>query len=267
MLDGITLGRYIPTGSVVHNLDPRAKIIAVMLLIISILAARQPITYMVITTFIILVIIAAKIPLTAVLRSLRLLWIVLLCGFIFQAFFTPGQALTTLGPLTITREGLLGAGEMLWRLANLITVASLLTYTTTPIKLTAGMEYLLSPLRRFKVPVHELTMMMTIALRFVPTLLEEAQIVMKAQQSRGASFTRGNLWRRAMSLVPLLVPLFAGAFRRAEELATAMEARCYRGGVNRTRMSELVVGRADQVAVTACGVLLIATVVLRFIQV
>lgn len=265
MLEGITLGRYIPASSIVHNLDPRAKVIGIMLLIISILAARQLSSYIVITTFVILVIIAARIPLLAVLRSLRLLWIILLFGFIFQAFFTPGYVVLTMGPLTITREGLIGAGEMLWRLANLITVASLLTYTTTPIKLTAGMEYLLSPLSRFKVPVHELTMMMTIALRFVPTLLEEAQMVMKAQQSRGASFTRGNLWRRAMSLVPLLVPLFAGAFRRADELATAMEARCYRGGVNRTRMNELVAGRVDQIAVTACGGVLVVTVALRFI--
>jgi energy-coupling factor transport system permease protein len=265
MLEGITLGRYIPGRSIIHTLDPRAKIIAVMLLIMSILMAGEPLLYLGLTSLIVVVLSMAMIPLGAVWKSIRLLWLILLFGFVFQAFFTPGQVMLTLGPLTVTREGLVGGGTMLWRLVNLITVASLLTFTTTPIKLTAGLEYVLAPLNRVRVPVHELAMMMTIALRFVPTLLEEAQLVIKAQQSRGAAFTRGSIWRRAMSLVPILVPLFAGSLRRAEDLATAMEARCYRGGVNRSRMNELAAGRADRVAVSLCTVIFLLSAGLRII--
>lgn len=265
MLEGITLGRYIPGRSIVHNLDPRAKIIAVMLLIMSILMAGEPILYFGLTLLIIVVLIMARIPLVAVWKSLRMLWLILLFVFVTQAFFTPGQVVSTMGPFTVTREGLVDGGTMLWRLVNLITVASLLTFTTTPIKLTAGLEYVLAPLSRLRVPVHDLAMMMTIALRFVPTLLEEAQLVIKAQQSRGAAFTRGSILRRAMSLVPILVPLFVGSFRRAEDLATAMEARCYRGGVNRSRMNELVTDRTDLAAVSLCTMVFLLSVGLRII--
>ena len=177
---------------------------------------------------------------------------------------TPGTTLVAWGPLSITGEGVKQAVQMSARLIYLILISSLLTFTTSPIALTDAIERLLSPLKRFKLPVHELAMMMTIALRFVPTLLEETDRIMKAQMARGADFSSGNIIKRAQNLVPILVPLFISAFRRADELATAMEARCYRGGDNRTRMKELSLGLNDAVATLTIIMLVLVLAWLRW---
>lgn len=263
MFEGITIGQYIPGNSLLHQMDPRGKILSVMAIILAILTANRWLAYIVLTIITIVAIACSGIPLRAVWRSLRLLWAILLITFLLQVFFTPGEVVWVLGPLNITREGLALGAQVLWRLVLLVIVSSLLTLTTTPLNMTFGLEYLLSPFKRVGLPASELAMMMTIALRFVPTLLEEARLVMKAQQSRGANFTSGSLMNRVRSMVPLLVPLFAGAFRRAEDLATAMEARCYQGGANRTRMNSLKFSVRDYGLSALCGATLVVTVAIR----
>lgn len=255
MLTDIMLGQYFPGNSFVHKLDPRSKIVLTLVFIFSIFMASSYSGYLILGIFLCLVTLVAGIPVSIMLRSIKPLWIILVLTAGIHMFMTPGTTWIEIGPLSITEEGLRQGIQMSARLVFLILMSSLLTFTTSPIALTDAIERLLSPLKHVRVPVHELAMMMTIALRFVPTLLEEADRIMKAQMARGADFSSGNLLKRGQNMVPLLVPLFISAFRRADDLATAMEARCYRGGEHRSRMKELHLGIRDLGAVLSVGIL------------
>ena len=245
MLKDITIGQYFPGDTIVHRLDPRIKIIIISLFIGSLFFINSFIPYIFILGFILAVVKISEIPLKFIIKGIKPLLFIILITFTINVFLTKGEVLYELGPLVVTKEGLSLAVFMALRLIFLITGTSLLTLTTSPIALTDGIEKLLSPFKKVGLPAHELAMMMTIALRFIPTLLEETDKIMKAQMARGADFESGNILSRAKNLVPLLVPLFINAFRRADELATAMEARCYRGGDNRTRLNELKLKRLD----------------------
>lgn len=239
MLKDITIGQYFPGDSIVHRLDPRIKILIIAMFIASLFFVDSFFPYIFIVLFIGTVIKVAKLPVKFILRGLRPLMFIIMITFFINIFLTQGEVIFEIGPLNITKQGLSRAAFMALRLIFLITGTSLLTLSTSPISLTDGIEKLLMPLSKIGLPAHELAMMMTIALRFIPTLLEETDKIMKAQMARGADFESGNILRRARNLVPLLVPLFINSFRRADELATAMEARCYRGGEGRTRLNEL----------------------------
>ncbi|SHK19967.1 energy-coupling factor transporter transmembrane component T family protein [Desulforamulus aeronauticus] len=234
----ITVGQYYPGNSLVHRLDPRAKLLAMPLIMAGVLLAQGPVGYLAAGLPILFGYAMAKVPLAALWRGMRFLWIFLIISLILQAVTYPGETLWEWGIISVSREGLLLGLRLIYRLVLLVLAAMLLTMTTTPVNLTGAMEKLLQPLKRLGVPVHELAMMMTIALRFVPTLLEEAEVVMKAQQARGGSLTTGSLEKRLGAAVALLVPLLAGSLRRADELAIAMEARCYRGDNGRTRLKQ-----------------------------
>lgn len=260
MFRNITIGQYIPGDSIVHKLDPRIKIIITFIFIVATFLINKLSGYLFAVFYLYLIITISKIPFSYILKGLRPVIIILLLTVSLNMFFTPGGTiLYTLGPLKITTTGLRLAVFMGLRLIFLIIGTSLLTLTTSPISLTDGIEHILKPFSRIGVPAHELAMMMTIALRFIPTLIEEAEKIMKAQMARGADFESGNIVKRAKGLVPLLVPLFISAFRRADELAVAMESRCYRGGQNRTRMKQLKIQPRDYqaLAVTLIMVLLI----------
>jgi energy-coupling factor transport system permease protein len=260
MFRNITIGQYIPGDSAVHKLDPRIKIIITFIFIVAIFFINKLSGYLLAVLYLYLIIAISKIPFSYILKGLRPVIIILLLTVSLNMFFTPGGTiLYTLGPLKITTNGLRLAVFMGLRLIFLIIGTSLLTLTTSPISLTDGIEHILKPFSRIGVPAHELAMMMTIALRFIPTLIEEAEKIMKAQMARGADFESGNIVKRAKGLVPLLVPLFISAFRRADELAVAMESRCYRGGQNRTRMKQLKIQPRDYqaLAMTLIMVLLI----------
>lgn len=263
MLTDITLGQYFPGNSFLHHLDPRAKIIGTMMFIVAIFFADSLLAYSIVTAFVVLNFIISRLPTKLILKSLRPLWIIIVFTMGVHIFTTPGDVVWQYGILHVTREGIYQGSRMTGRLIYLIVFSSLLTYTTSPIVLTDGIEHLLNPFRRIGVPAHELAMMMTIALRFIPTLLEETDRIMKAQTARGANFTSGSLWQRGKNMIPLLVPLFVSAFRRADDLATAMEARCYRGGEGRTRMNELSYTYRDGIAMTA---VLLVTVVLATLR-
>ncbi len=249
MLKDITIGQYYPGESQVHRLDPRTKLVITFLFIVIIFFIRHYIAYTFVLAFMLFVIFLSGIPFKYVAKGLRPLLFIILLTFFINVFFTPGEHVLFRGWFfVVTKEGLKQGVFMALRLIFLVTGTSLLTLTTSPIALTDGIELLLNPLRVIRFPAHELAMMMTIALRFIPTLLEETDKIMKAQMARGADFESGNLFHRAKALVPLLVPLFISAFRRADELAMAMEARCYRGGANRTRMKILTIGLRDYLA-------------------
>lgn len=247
----MTLGQYYPGNSFLHKMDPRAKILCTMIFICAIFLANNPWSYLVVTLFTALCISLSGVPFRLIVKAVKPLWVILVFTLVIHLLTTPGTEIFRLGPVKITEEGVKNGVFMTLRLVFLIAFSSLLTYTTSPIVLTDGIEALLMPFRRFGVPAHELAMMMTIALRFIPTLLEETDRIMKAQSSRGADFTAGNIWQKAKSMVPLLVPLFISAFRRADDLATAMEARCYRGGEGRTKMHRLVYTGNDRIAFAA----------------
>ncbi|MCK9445082.1 MAG: energy-coupling factor transporter transmembrane protein EcfT [Tissierellaceae bacterium] len=265
MLKDITIGQYFPGNTLIHKLDPRIKIIIISLFIFSLFFIKSFIPYIFILGFILMVVKISKVPLKFILKGIRPLLFIILITFFINIFMTRGEVLFELGPLTVTKEGLRLGFFMGIRLIFLITGTSLLTLTTSPIALTDGIEKLLTPLKRIGLPAHELAMMMTIALRFIPTLLEETDKIMKAQMARGADFESGNILNRAKNLVPLLVPLFINAFRRADELATAMEARCYRGGDNRTRLNELKLDKKDIGALVSMVVFFGIIVSTRFI--
>ncbi len=245
MIRDITLGQYYQGTSLIHRLDPRTKIIATILYIIVLFIAQNAFGLAISTLALAVVIALSKVPLGFILRGVKPIFIIIVFTFVLNLFMIPGEAIAVLGPLTITRESLRTASFLAGRLVLLIFGASLLTLTTKPIGLTDGIEKLISPLKRIGVPVHEIAMMMTIALRFIPTLLEETDKIMKAQQARGADFETGSLVKRAKSLIPILVPLFISSFRIAQDLAMAMEARCYRGGEGRTRMNSMQMTRLD----------------------
>ena len=245
MFKDITIGQYFPGESIVHRFDPRLKIITMIFFIISLFFINTFIPYIFVAIYLFIIIKIGNLPLKVVLKGLKPLRWILLITFVINIFFLPGEPLFKLGFLTISKEGLKTACLMAIRLMFLVLGTSLLTYTTSPIELTDGIEALLKPMKKIGVPSHEIAMMMTIALRFIPTLIEETDKIMKAQMARGADFESGNILKRSKNLVPLLVPLFVNSFRRADELATAMEARCYRGGVGRTKMKVLVLEKYD----------------------
>ncbi len=251
MLKDITIGQYFPGRSFVHMLDPRVKIVISFLFIVLIFFVKTFIGYGFVFLFLAAIVAVSDIPVKYVVKGIRPLLFIILLTFFLNVFFTSkGTVIWRLGFLVLTREGLRQGIFMALRLIFLVSGTSLLTLTTSPIALTDGIESLLRPLKAIRFPAHELAMMMTIALRFIPTLLEETDKIMKAQMARGADFESGNILQRAKALVPLLVPLFISAFRRADELAMAMEARCYRGGDNRTRMKVLKVGKGDYIAMS-----------------
>ncbi len=263
MLKDITIGQYFPGNSVIHRLDPRIKIVLTFVLIISLFTAGSMPGYGICALLVLAGLVLSRVPVKYVFKGLRPLLIILLLTIFVNMFMVAGEVIYSLGPLDITREGLVQAVRMATRLVLLVMGASLLTLTTSPIALTDGIEKLLGPFRRVGVPAHELAMMMTIALRFIPTLLDETDKIMKAQMARGADFESGNLVNRAKNLVPLLVPLFISAFRRADELALAMESRCYRGGKGRTRLKVLHMAGRDYVALLLGAVTLLAAAASR----
>lgn len=263
MLRDITLGQYYQTESVIHRLDPRVKLIATIVFIISLFLVDSFPGYLIAGLFLALSIRLSRVPFKFMVKGMKAILFLLIFTVIFNLFLTPGQPLISVWRLTITREGLATAVKMAIRLSFLIIGSSVMTLTTTPNNLTDGMESLMKPLRRFRVPVHEIAMMMSIALRFIPILLEETDKIMKAQMARGADFENGNLLQRAKNLIPLLVPLFISAFRRADDLAMAMEARCYHGGENRTQMKPLIYQRRDYAAYAATLVYLAADIAIR----
>lgn len=263
MFKNLTIGQHYPVDSPVHELDPRVKIIMVFVFIVSLFLIDNFATYLLVALFLAVAIALSKVPIKFVIRGLKPILMIIMITFIINMLMTPGKIIFQLGFIKITEEGLRQAGFMAIRLTLLIMGTSLLTLTTSPIILTDGIEALLSPFKRFGLPAHELAMMMTIALRFIPTLMEETEKIMKAQKSRGADFESGNIMSRAKNLVPLLVPLFISAFRRADELAMAMEARCYRGGENRTRMRQLKIAKGDYVASGIFAVYFAAIIILK----
>lgn len=252
MFKDLTLGQYYPVESLVHRLDPRGKLLATLLYLISLFVAGSPLAYLTAILALGSMIALSRISLKYMLRGLKGILFLLLFSVLLNLFLTPGRVLVSFWIIRITEEGLIQAGKMALRLVLLLLGSSLLTFTTTPTGITDGLEQGLSFLKLIRIPVHEIAMMMSIALRFLPVLTEELDKIERAQMARGADFESGNLLRRAKALVPVLVPLLISAFRRAGELATAMEARCYHGGEGRTRMKPLQFQRADYlfVAVT-----------------
>lgn len=248
MLRDITLGQYYQTESVIHRLDPRVKLGGTLLYIISLFFFKNFLGYVAAALFLAVVIKLSRVPFKFMVKGMKSIILLMLITIVFNLFLTPGTPLVTIWKLTITQEGVRMALTMVIRLTLLIIGSSVMTLTTTPNHLTDGLEKMMRPLRLIKVPVHEVAMMMSIALRFIPILLEETDKIMKAQIARGADFESGNLIRRARAMVPLLVPLFISAFRRANDLAMAMEARCYRGGEGRTKMKPLIYRKRDYMA-------------------
>ena len=263
MLRDITLGQYYPVDSVIHRLDPRTKLLGTLLFIISLFCMDSAWGYGLAALFLAMTIRLSKVPLKFMVRGLKAVLVLLLISVSFNLFLTPGREIFRLGFLKITWEGMRTAVFMAVRLIFLVLGSSVMTLTTTPNELTDGLEKGLGFLKKVGVPVHEVAMMMSIALRFIPILIEEADKIMKAQMARGADFESGNIVQRAKSMVPLLVPLFISAFRRATDLAMAMEARCYRGGEGRTKMKPLRYHRRDRLAQLLLVLYLAAVIVLR----
>ncbi len=245
MIRDITIGQYYPADSILHRLDPRVKLIGTLVFIVSLFLFDTFLGYILAGLFLYGAIKLSKVPFKFIVKGLKAVVILLVFTLIFNVFLTPGEPIFTLGFIKITKEGLRTAAFMGVRLVFLILGSSLMTFTTTPNQLTDGLENVLGPLKKIHVPVHEVAMMMSIALRFIPILLEETDKIMKAQQARGADFESGKMIQRAKAMIPILVPLFISAFRRASDLAMAMEARCYRGGEGRTKMKPLKYKKAD----------------------
>lgn len=256
----ITIGQFYPADSVLHKLDPRVKLIGTFAFLISLFLGNGIFAYAAATVFLAVVIKLSKVPFKMIMKGLKAIIIILLITVSFNLFLTEGEILFQLGFLKLTKEGISVAFFMGLRLIYLVLGASLMTLTTTPNDLTDGLESVLSPLNKIKVPVHEISMMMSIALRFIPILMEETDRIMKAQKARGADFDSGNIIQKAKAMVPLLVPLFISAFRRANDLAMAMEARCYRGGEGRTKMKPLRYEKRDRNAYVVLAVYLIVMV-------
>ena len=264
MLKDITLGQYFPGNTVAHRLDPRTKILLVTLYIIALFSAKGLLGYMVMAATLAVCVKISKVGFKSLVRGLKPLVVIIAFTGILNIFFTPAESyLLEWGILRISEKGIQNALFMVVRIMLLVMGTFLMTYTTSPIRLTDGLKSLLGPLKRLRVPVHELAMMMAIALRFIPTLIEETDKIMSAQKARGADFESGNIFQKAKALVPILVPLFISAFRRADELATAMECRCYHGGEGRTKLHVLKYQRRDYIALTGGVVILALVVVLR----
>ena len=265
MLRDITIGQYYPTGSVIHRMDPRVKLFGTLVFLISVFAYKGIVGFAIVTLFLAALISISKVPFRYMIKGLRAIMILMLITALFNLFLTPGEVLIQVWKLKITKEGVMSAIRMAIRLTYLILGTSLMTLTTTPNQLTDGLEKALKPLAKIHVPVHEISMMMSIALRFIPILIEETDKIMKAQMARGASFDEGNIIKKAKSLIPLLVPLFVSAFRRANDLAMAMEARCYCGGDGRTKMKPLRYQSVDYKAYAVLILYLALLFVLRVI--
>ena len=259
-LKDITLGQFFPGNTVIHRLDPRSKLLFTVLYIVALFLAKRLSAYLILIAVLVLCVAVSKIKPSALFKGMKpILFLIVITGLL-NLFYTAGDPIWQWGFLKITVEGIWAAIYMILRITMLICCTFLLTYTTSPIMLTDGLESLLNPLKKIKVPVHELSMMMSIALRFIPTLIEETDKIMSAQRARGADFDTGNLFQKAKALVPLLVPLFVSSFRRADELAIAMECRCYHGGEGRTRLRELRFAGRD-IAALLFGALMCASVV------
>lgn len=265
MLRDITLGQYYPADSVIHKLDPRVKLFGTLIYIISLFVFKGLPAFILAAIFLVVLIKLSKVPFSYMVKGLKTIVLIMLFAAVFNLFLTPGTKLVSFWIFTITYEGLKNAVVMMVRLIFLIIGTSLMTLTTTPNELTDGLEKALSPLKYIKVPVHEIAMMMSIALRFIPILIEETDKIMKAQMARGADFEQGNLIQKAKNMVPLLVPLFVSAFRRANDLAMAMEARCYRGGEGRTKMKPLHYQKRDRMAYLTLLIYLAAVIGLRIL--
>ena len=263
MLKDITLGQYFPGNTPAHKLDPRTKILMVVLYIVALFCAKGIVTYAIMGLCLAACVRISKVGLKQLVRGLKPVLFILLFTGLLNLFFTPGERnLVEWGFLRISDTGLRNAIFMVLRIMLLIMGTFLMTYTTSPIRLTDGLERLLNGLKKFRVPVHEMAMMMSIALRFIPTLIEETDKIMSAQKARGADFESGNLIQKAKALIPILVPLFISAFRRADELATAMECRCYHGGEGRTKLNVLKYEQRDYVALTVSVLVTVAVIVL-----
>ncbi len=263
MIRDITIGQYYPVDSVLHRMDPRTKLFGTLVFIISLFMANDILGYVAATVFLAVVIRLSNVPFRFIVRGLKAIVLLLLISVSFNLFLTPGTVIFQIGFLKLTWEGLELAGFMALRLMYLVIGSSVMTLTTTPNELTDGLEKSLGFMNKAGVPVHEISMMMSIALRFIPILIEETDKIMKAQMARGADFESGNLIQKAKSMVPLLVPLFISAFRRATDLAMAMEARCYRGGEGRTKMKPLHYAGRDRAAYVVYLLYLIIILILR----
>lgn len=263
MIRDITIGQYYSCESVIHRLDARLKIMAALFFIVELFIVNDFVGFAVCAVCLALVVKVSKVPFSFIMRGMKPILLILIFTFCLNIFMVKGEVLFRIGFLKITDAGLYTAAFMAIRLVMLIIGTSLLTFTTKPINLTDGIESLLNPFRHIGVPTHELAMMMSIALRFIPTLLEETDKIIKAQQARGADFETGNIIRRAKALVPILVPLFVSAFRIAQDLAMAMEARCYKGGKGRTRMHQMKLCRIDYIAIVLLVLFFAAVILMR----
>ena len=267
MIKDITLGQYYSKDSIIHSLDPRVKLVATFVFLISLFISTNIFAYILASIFLLIAIILCQVPFAFMVRGLKSLLFLLLISVVFNLFLTPGEVIFKFSIFTITREGFVLATKMAIRLVYLVIGSSILTLTTTPSKLTDGIEKGLSFLKAFKVPVAEIALMMSIALRFIPILIEETDKIIKAQMARGADFDKGNLVEKAKSLIPLLVPLFVSAFRRANDLAVAMEARCYSDASNRTKLHPLRYRNIDYVAYFVLLTYIMLIFVTRYIKI
>lgn len=265
MIRDITIGQYYPANSPVHRLDPRVKLLGTLIYIISLFVFKGFAAFVLAAIFLVAAIKISRVPFSYMVKGLKAIVVLMVITGLFNLFLTQGTPWVSFGVFTVTYEGAENAALMLIRLAFLIIGTSLMTLTTTPNQLTDGLEKSLHPLSKIGVPVHEIAMMMSIALRFIPILIEETDKIMKAQMARGADFESGNIFRKAKAMIPLLVPLFVSAFRRANDLAMAMEARCYNGGAGRTKMKPLCYKRHDYIAYAVLFLYLAAMIALRFV--
>ncbi|HHW21761.1 MAG TPA: energy-coupling factor transporter transmembrane protein EcfT [Clostridiaceae bacterium] len=266
MIGNITLGQYVPGNSILHRLDPRTKILWTMLLMVVTFLINTWQEYVMMGALTLILLIVSGIPVRQTLKGLKPLLFILAITAILNIFLTGGTPMLTIGPVRITYEGIIAAVKLFCRLVILVVTASLMTLTTTPMTMTDGIEKLLKPFGRIGVPAHEIAMMMSIALRFIPTLMEETERIMKAQASRGADFDTGSIFSRIKSFIPVLVPLFVSAFKRADELAEAMESRCYHGGKGRTRLKSIHFTNLDGTVTVIGFIYLVLLLGIRFIK-
>ena len=266
MLKDITLGQFFPADTPVHRLDPRTKLLCVILYIVALFSAKSVLTYGIMIAVLTVSVLVSRVPFKSLTKGLKPVYFVVAFTAIMNMFFTAGTPVADVWLLlSITWEGIIAAVQMVLRIILLIMGTFLMTYTTSPIALTDAMENLLGPLKKLKLPVHELAMMMSIALRFIPTLIEETDKIMSAQKARGADMESGGLMQRAKALIPILIPLFVSSFRRAYELATAMECRCYRGGEGRTRMKQLHMQARDGISLAVTLLVVAGLFALNFV--
>ncbi len=265
MFENVTIGQYYPTNSFIHQLDPRIKILFTIVYIVMLFIINNIWGYIAAFVILIIMLVTSKIPISYTLKGLKAIIFIILITVTLNMFMTPGRVIWHWNFMQITAEGVENAISMAVRLVFLVVGTSLLTLTTSPIDLTDGLEFYLRHIPFVKNYAHELSMMMSIALRFIPTLMDETQKIMKAQKARGGQFDTGNLIDRAKAMVMILVPLFVSAFRRADELATAMEARCYRGGVGRTKMKQMILKRNDHIVLFLTVVMIVVLTATRFI--